>query len=241
MQESSLDYVLNFQRHEWKYFLPTRTIQALIPEIMMFMDMDAYSKKNGFYDLYSVYYDTEDWQSFYEKIDGIERRKKFRIRSYKKDVSPEDEVFLEVKEKNKDIILKRRRPIKMRDVNKLNSGSLVSDDSVLEEWRYNIVRNAIKPRIMIGYKRMAFVPRDNVNLRITIDTEVGYSMLNHRRVDFSDFARKTYFSREFSVLEIKYSGPVPKFVEDLIRRHNLRNEAISKFSDSVMSFYKVIT
>ena len=45
MQESNLNYVVDFQRHEWKYFIPNHVLQALIPELLMFMELDPYSKK----------------------------------------------------------------------------------------------------------------------------------------------------------------------------------------------------
>ena len=78
--DSSQDYVLDFQRYEYKYVVPSHLIEAMIPDILNYMNYDSHSK-GEYYKLYSVYFDTFDMTSFYEKIAGIERRKKYRIKS----------------------------------------------------------------------------------------------------------------------------------------------------------------
>lgn len=240
VDENNLDYILNFQRYERKYYFPHSRIEFLIPEILRYMKYDPYS--NGkYYNLYSVYYDTEDWQAYYEKMDGIERRKKFRVRSYYQNPGPEDEVMIEIKEKNKDIILKRRTAIKYKYVENLSLGkSYIKQDDVYDEWRYSVIRNSIKPRIQIAYQRMAFVPKEHGDLRITLDRHVKYTMTHNKQQLFEGALRKTQFSYTDSVLEIKYKDHPPKFVNDLVHKYNLSNEAISKFCESVVTNYRGI-
>jgi SPX domain protein involved in polyphosphate accumulation len=238
VNEDTLDYVLKFQRREYKYLIPSSLVDLLVPELLMYMNPDKYSN-DGYYNLYSIYFDTHDWQAFYEKIDGIERRKKFRIRSYYPSPKPDDTVMLEVKEKNKDIIIKRRTPIKLKDVQKLVTGRKISNihDPVVEEWRFNILRNGLKPRILIKYDRMAFMPKQHGDYRVTIDKAVSHASTN-KPDDFQRRLTKTSWAHDNCVLEIKFDSHPPQFLLDLIKRYNLRNEAISKFSDSIMTHHK---
>ena len=241
IDETSLSYVLDFQRHEWKYYLPNDLIEIIIPEILPYMDYDPYCEGGKYYDLFSVYYDTEDWQSYYEKLDGIERRKKFRLRSYVQNPKGKDLVMMEVKEKNKDIILKRRASVDISVMEKLRYGlPSSSPDAVYDEWRFNIVRNAIKPRILIAYQRLAFKAKHHPNLRITLDRHIQHGMVKDPSDPFATELRNTQFSRKYSVLEIKFKDNPPKFVIDLVKKYNLSNEAISKFCESVTTNYSLI-
>lgn len=239
-EEDSLDYVLNFQRHELKYFIPKERMEILIPELLRYMKFDDYSA-DGYYNLYSVYFDTEDWQAFYEKLDGIERRKKFRLRSYTANPKPDTPIMIEVKEKNKDIILKRRAAVKYKDLNKflINKEKILEDDSAHDEWRYNLLRNGLKPKILIAYERKAFVPRQHGDWRVTIDRNVSHSFVKDG-TDFGADTRLTQWARNYTVLEVKYGTYPPKFVIDLIRKYNLRNEAISKFADSIITHHNLV-
>ena len=240
LNEKGLGYILDFQRHEWKYYVPAHMIEVIIPELLNMMKYDPYSD-GDYYGIYSVYYDTEDWQAYYEKVDGIERRKKFRIRSYVQDPGPEDTVMLEIKEKNKDIILKRRTAIKFKHVASLNRGMpLAGADHVYDEWRYNIIRNGLKPRILVAYDRMAFVPKEHSDIRITLDCNVRHSFAKNLNGSFKNPVMPTTFARKDAVLEIKFKDHPPKFVIDLVKKYNLTNEAISKFCESVVTGYRAI-
>jgi len=231
--------VLSFQRHEFKYFLSRERIEILIPELLQYMDLDPYCK-DGYYQLYSIYYDTRDWQAYYEKLDGIERRKKFRIRTYSADPRDNMPVMLEIKEKNKDIILKRRSQIKLSEIPTFESGQLNRNgDDVFDEWRYSMIRNSLKPKILVAYERLAFVPKTQGDIRITIDRNVKRALVNSGDA-FDAPLRQTSFAKDKTVLEIKFDKHPPKFAIDLIRKYNLHNEAISKYTESVITDFRSI-
>lgn len=237
--EDSLDYVLNFQRHEFKYFIPKHRMENLVPELLHFMKFDDYSGTD-YYPLHSIYFDTEDWQAYYEKLDGIERRKKFRIRSYTNNPKPDTKVMLEIKEKNKDVILKRRVPVPFKDIPKFVTGQpILEDNAAHDEWRYALIRNNLRPKILISYERRAFMPVNHGDWRITIDRNVSYAMVKSA-TDFGANTKPTKWAGKYTVLEVKFDKHPPKFVIDLIRKYNLSNEAISKFTESVISNYSQI-
>ncbi len=226
-----------FQRHELKYFVPNNLAAVLIPEFLQYLEYDRFSS-DGPYAIYSVYFDTIDWQAFYNKIDGNEHRRKFRIRSYIAHPQQDDNVFLEVKEKKSDVVFKRRTPIKFEDARMLISGKPIEKKStVVDEWRYGILHDTIRPALLNSYNRLAFHSLQYPGLRITIDSNLRYTLTN--KVDFSQPTHIGYWTQGKSVVEIKFDRYVPKFVVDIIRRYNLSMVPVSKYCDSIISHFQI--
>lgn len=238
--EHSLGYVLDFQRYEFKYLIPNAWAGLIVSDLTRLMDFDAYSQGANSYDLYSVYFDTSDWQAYYEKMDGVERRKKFRVRSYEPSPAATGTVMLEIKEKNKDIILKRRLPVSPGQVaDVIAPGSSFVDEPVAKEWRFSVLRDALKPRVLVRYRRMAFVPKGHGDFRITLDQAIEWGR-PHSAIDFSARTAAIPALRGFSVLEVKFAKRPPKFIFELIKRYNLRNEAISKYCESAIAMNRIV-
>lgn len=227
------NYVYNFQRYEYKYIIPNNIAHGLIPYIARHMDYDAYSKGGQTYSVHSVYFDSPERSAFYEKIAGIERRHKYRIRAYSKNLGPDDPVFFEVKEKEKDIILKRRFSSTFSQVPEILSQNLSLDDKTFREWKFAILRRNLTPNILIEYDRLAFVPRSPLDLRITLDQNLRYANMKDV-ADFSAPSRIVEVMKHSSVLEIKFRHFIPRWTLDLIQKYDLRNDAFSKFCESVM-------
>ncbi|MCA9309502.1 VTC domain-containing protein, partial [Candidatus Saccharibacteria bacterium] len=71
--------VSEFQRLEIKYLISNNIVDILIPDLLQHLEYDSYSI-NGEYDIFSVYFDTQDLQAFEAKMAGNNKRQKFRIR-----------------------------------------------------------------------------------------------------------------------------------------------------------------
>ncbi len=227
-----------FQRQELKYFISNNLVDIIIPRLCTFMELDPFSA-DGFYEIYSVYFDTHDWQAYYAKLDGLQQRQKFRIRSYYAKPEESENVFLEVKEKNNLTIFKRRAPVTLKQARGLMGGELLKNENpVYNEWRYVLARNAIKPKLLNSYNRLAFISEHNPGLRVTIDKDISYCMTNEIRFDLP--TRGTTWSHGKSVIEIKFDRYVPQFITDMIRDYQLTHEPVSKYCDSVISNYLLI-
>lgn len=232
------NYALKFQRFEYKYVLPKSRIEGLIPVLKSYMDFDPYSDSD-YYPLHSIYFDTHNSVSFYEKIAGIEKRKKFRIRSYYKNLTPDKPVFFEIKEKDKDVILKRRFNVRYSEITDVLEGKYGNkDNSCYKEWRYHMLRYNYKPKVLIEYDRMAFNAKSSADLRITIDQNLRYAMTSGI-VDFASATRPVHNMRDFGVVEIKFRTYIPSWLSRLIMKYNLHNEAYSKFTESLVMYYKI--
>ncbi|NLC47858.1 MAG: VTC domain-containing protein, partial [Tenericutes bacterium] len=73
-------------RHELKYKISNNAAEILKQKLSLIMskDKNAYYK-DGSYLISSLYFDDRESSSYYEKMDGVLYRKKYRIRIYNND------------------------------------------------------------------------------------------------------------------------------------------------------------
>ena len=94
--------VKNFFRYEFKFPLDQRKREKVESHVKNFMSFDGHSNPeldNAYY-VRSLYYENDASTHYYEKIDGVKERRKFRLRTYGKKFAPSLPIFLE--EKNRD-------------------------------------------------------------------------------------------------------------------------------------------
>lgn len=73
-------------RHEWKYEINQADLLALRQRLRAVADPDPHAT-NGRYRIRSLYFDNAADKALREKVDGVSRREKFRIRYYNGDTS----------------------------------------------------------------------------------------------------------------------------------------------------------
>ena len=86
-------------RNEWKYLISTSEKELLKLRLKPFLVADPHAKDGG-YLIRSLYFDTMQERDFYEKEDGLEIRRKIRLRTYSPD---SDFAMLEMKQKQGEI------------------------------------------------------------------------------------------------------------------------------------------
>ena len=91
-----------FTRYEFKYLLRNNEANAIFKESLNFMNYDEYALKNKGYFVRSLYFDNYDYDNFFEKVDGIKFRKKFRIRTYNDKIDQNNPIYLEAKGRVQD-------------------------------------------------------------------------------------------------------------------------------------------
>jgi len=200
-------------RFERKYIIDLATYKAIQAYLKHFVDPDKHTGTFGKYHVMSIYYDTDDYHSFTEKIDGEKIRKKFRIRVYKEFGSDKvSKKFYEIKNRNNQIVFKER-------------------SSFLE------MKN-IKPKILIHYIRQPLVSRSTPTVRITFD-----SCLKYRTNDLRLIAKNTdnYFIKpNFFIMEIKYNKVFPRWISYMIKKHNLSVRTYSKYCNGLIDSFQRI-
>lgn len=74
-------------RHELKYVIPYADYLAMRARLRKVMSKDPHIGEAGTHQIRSIYFDNSDDKALREKINGISKREKFRIRYYNDDFS----------------------------------------------------------------------------------------------------------------------------------------------------------
>lgn len=83
-------------RHEWKHQINLREDLVLSARLRRLFPHDPHAGSDGSYRVTSLYFDTPYDTALREKLDGVNRREKFRLRYYGTDTS-----FLRLEKKYK--------------------------------------------------------------------------------------------------------------------------------------------
>lgn len=218
-----------FNRYELKYWLDGRMLGRVLSFLGDFMVPDRHSDGAKPYRVTSLYLDDFERGAYYEKYNGDNLRKKYRVRYYEDDCT---RLFFEIKHKRGSFVTKTRRAYETTgDISEvicdLKSGLL---DEVLPEFAYYVHRLGLRPAVWTAYERTALVGRNNPKLRITFDHELAggaalSTVASDRRLEPLQFDRWN----PRSVMEIKFDRFFPYWLETLMRELNLRQESISKY------------
>ena len=89
-----------FQRYEFKYILNKEISDQIEDEARNFMSFDSFVQKtlNNQYYVRSLYYENNFSSNFFEKVDGMKTRRKYRLRTYGKSLEANTPIFLRSKE-----------------------------------------------------------------------------------------------------------------------------------------------
>jgi len=225
-------------RFEVKYLVPTRSVPELLEEFAPYTKPDAHSPEWG-YTISSVYWDTPDFQFFWEKVEGVKYRRKLRFRRY----GTSTDVFVEIKQREDRTLQKRRLRWPLEQViAAFGDGAcrvnwaLVEGDPVATEAALMIERLRLAPRMAIRYRRRALFGQFDPELRITFDGRIQY-----HPTDFSlsrPFEEGRYvIDPRVTVLEFKYDHRAPIWLTKAICRRGLKIVRMSKYCSAVDQYY----
>ena len=105
-----------FERYEFKYILNENLRKKIQSDVSKFMRVDKFTNKNKKYFVRSLYFDDDVSTEYYNKIDGMKIRRKFRLRTYGRDFSKEKPIFLELKGRYNQRTYKRRKVINIENL-----------------------------------------------------------------------------------------------------------------------------
>lgn len=215
-------------RHEYKFYINEFDKTALIHRLSYIMKRDSFASANGSYRVRSLYFDNCYDKALREKIDGISRRDKLRIRYYNSDLSF---IRFEMKSKNNGLCLKRGFTISKEDCDKVISGDyscLKNGNSTSMEFYSMIQTQILRPRVIVDYSREAFTYAPG-NVRVTFDYDIRRSASTDKFLD-PDYVLSPV-SRDI-ILEIKYDEFLPQLIRDAVQLKYRINTAYSKYASS---------
>ena len=191
------------------------------------LSLDAHSHGDG-YEIRSLYFDSLDDRDFQEKEDGVEVRRKIRLRNYGAD-SP----FAMLEMKQKQGILQKKRSLKMKreDAEKLMTGEysvlLQYPDDFAAECYALMSMHCYRPVCVVSYMRKAFIAKEN-KIRITFDHHITASESNFD-IFSNDLIQNSVLHPYLAVLEVKYNGFLLSYIKDMINRIDKSETALSKY------------
>ena len=152
-----------FQRYEQKYILDSEQYSLLSAILSAHMQMDEY----GLHTICTLYYDTDDYAIIRRSLDKPAFREKLRLRSYGIP-GTEGMVYLELKKKFSGITYKRRVPLLAKEAeNYLQHFEYPEVHSqIFEEINWFVHQNALSPKVLISYDRIAQIGRASCRERV---------------------------------------------------------------------------
>ena len=124
--------LLDIERSELKYYIPYTLIPSIRDYILPHMELDPYSAimDEHEYTIRSIYFDSQFFDFYYEKVDGVKIRKKLRIRTYN-NVSEDSYVFFEIKRRYNNRVVKERTKLSYNLIDQVCvHQKLPEDDSI---------------------------------------------------------------------------------------------------------------
>lgn len=239
----------SFERYEKKYFLTPAKKEYLLQKMKPYLKEDLYSH----YSICNLYYDTDNWQLIRTSIEKPVYKEKLRIRSY--GIPKENEkVFIELKKKYDGIVYKRRitteavlsgpfldnsfsqNPFLVgTSANSTSSDNTLSGDTLTENSFGQIGREICwfqnqyhtKPKVFIGYDRIAFTGISDADLRITFDSNMRWRDTD-LNLCLGDEGRPL-LSDDRILMEIKMPGACPLWLSRLLSEEEIFPVSFSKY------------
>ena len=230
--------IKEYSRYELKYILNQAQYTALADVLTDYMALDAHGDDQGRYPITSLYYDTYDYQAYWDKVEGHKFRRKVRLRVYGNTVvEPDTPCFVEIKQRINKTLQKKRVVLPYETATALcGAGEEVqaelseTDQAVVSEVRYLQATLQLQPACVVRYDRLAFEGGDyDPGLRVTFDTNLKgrvhqLSLLN------KEYADNYYFVPPgWCVMEVKVNYRVPYWLTELIARHSCTLRRMSKY------------
>jgi hypothetical protein len=232
MKENQILY-----RYEFKYILNKKTSDQIEKEARNFMIYDGHVKKelNNKYFVRSLYFENNFSSNFYEKVDGMKIRRKYRLRTYSNFFDPKVPIFFEVKGRISERTYKKRINIKNKYLNLFLSQSqnfnllnLYPNNEMIINFIFDSFRKNLKPLILVDYKRRPYINKFGLYFRLTFDTNLLSSKTNNL---FSNDKYSSWLECKagYTILEVKFDRSIPAWFHRVIQCYNLKRRSVSKF------------
>lgn len=214
-------------RHEWKHELSKVQLMAIRSRISAVTMRDPHTV-DGKYLIRSLYFDNPVDKALREKIDGVNKREKFRMRYYNGDTSM---VHLEKKSKINGLGSKFSANLTKEQVQAIVDGEidwmLDSDQELIRELYCKMSYQRLAPMTIVDYTREAYIFAPG-NIRITFDYNIRTGM---KCTDFLNPDCITVPAGDAPILlEVKWDAYLPSIIKDAIMEPGVQVESFSKYA-----------
>ncbi len=233
-------------RREYKYIVSSDRLEALRAMILPHVDLDmhAAAQPRGEYTVRSLYLDTIRMKFYHDKIAGLPKRLKLRLRGYN-DIAAWSPVYLEIKRKDGSSVTKNRSALQAKDVLRCFNGedigelllSAMDPEKSFENARkffYQVHTLGLRPVICVDYEREPYFSRIDSGVRLTLDKNLRV----RRAVTLNALTTRAPTVEVLPgrfVLEVKTDSRIPLWVQMILSRLDVVREAVSKYALGVES------
>ncbi len=216
------------ERHERKYWINKGDLALLREKLKQVMAYDSHTDENGEYFIRSLYFDDAYDRAYYDKLDGVQDRDKYRIRIYNMSDSV---IFLERKRKVGELIQKTACRIDRKLADALADGDaaclLEYDEPLLTDMYVEMRTKLLRPRVLVDYVREAFVfPAEHT--RVTFDKQLATCPGSTDMFD-PELLTLSPLDDSKQILEVKFDTYLPDYIAHLLADTPTENCAISKY------------
>lgn len=217
-------------RNEIKFIISKAMAEVLKQRLSLIMSVDtnSYNSDNS-YLIRSLYFDNENSDAYYEKMDGVEYRKKYRIRIYNFD---DKFIRLECKYKHNNMTSKDQILIDKELCSKIINGKIdeidLTKDNLLRQFALDYRLNRLNPSIIVDYNRVAFTYHVS-DVRITFDSQIKSGMYNYNLFDKNATTYSVIDDNQM-VLEVKFNEILPESIALILQTVPTFRQAFSKFA-----------
>ncbi len=214
-------------RHEWKHELSFQDSLILRQRLRAVMEPDPHAV-DGKYFIRSLYFDNGNDKALREKLDGVNRREKFRVRYYNGDPSL---IHLEKKSKLDGLGTKFSANLTAEEAQKLVDGDLDwmmdADRPLVRELYVKMRSQGLRPKTIVDYTREPFIYRPG-NVRVTLDYDIRSGL---GCTDFLNPQTVTVPAGDAPILlEVKWDAYLPDLIRDIVQLPGRHVSAFSKYA-----------
>ena len=215
-------------RHELKYYINPAELEALRLRLEPVMRLDSHCRGGRAYNVRSLYFDDAFDSAYFDKVDGVMARDKYRLRVYN---HSDEVIFLERKRKLGDLVQKSSLRVTRRLAEQLISGDprgLYRAEAPLLRDLYAAMRTGVmRPAVLVEYDRLAFThPAETT--RITFDMRLRSGLSGHDLFS-PDAPMVSANDRDVEILEVKFDSYFPSHIRALLSGIAGERCAISKY------------
>lgn len=214
-------------RHEWKHEINHADMLVLRARLAAVMKADSHAL-DGTYEVSSLYFDDMRDRALQDKINGVGRREKFRLRYYNRDASF---ILLEKKSKIDGLCHKVSVPLSASEARAVINCEMAllseNEKPLVQELYFKMQTKGIRPKTIVEYTRDAFVYAPG-NVRVTLDYNIRTGL---RRTDFLNPAGATVpAGGAVRILEVKWDEFLPEVIRDIVWLRGRHSTAFSKYA-----------
>lgn len=235
------------ERYEYKFLVEERLVPAIRAFARSTSRLDAYAAADGAYTIRSLYFDTPALDLY--AANGREQGHRFKVRVRTYPDALKSPIFLEVKRRAIDVIVKTRgavEPAAWRLAAQGDAATLASASarqrSAVTTFASLVQAHHLEPVILVQYEREAYVSLVDSYARLTIDRNIRAQSrttfeldADDRRWRAIDHPAQTNTERPVAVLELKFERRPPAWMHAMVRRLELVRRSFSKYCYGVLN------